>query len=289
MSSQKTQADTPVEDSRQRPETRKLFKRAILIAAMVLVAFFGIFAAARGYQYAVSPAVIRQPSVDHYHFRTQLLYNGQAVNFADQQYQETYAAGQCSALLPETPIHFHDNTDQMTHIHWNGMTGGMMLKYYGLNLIGGPEGMLGYRFDSGGYLNPEAVPILTDTLPDVPEGHDIYVFMKTADGFKEKPASEFLEQDLEVFFEQQSNLGALGSSWLDMLLPKASAHAGEDHSPVEQQPTGTSPTADEADLQELNNLIGDVAIYIQPERPTDEQVRQAFNNLIELPQTTCGG
>lgn len=247
-------------------------KRFLKMMAVIAGIFVLVIAGLRAYQYVVTPAVIRNPTVDHYHFRTQLLYDGQAVNFAEPRFQETYEGGQCSADLPDTPVHFHDETDQMTHIHWNGITGGMMLKYYGLNLIGGPEGRLGWKMSSN-LMSAQPVPNRTDSLPEVPEGHEIYVFIKTTDGFKEKPISEFLEQDLETFFEKKSNLGTAPEGLLDWLFPKAQAHGdGDGH-----------------ELEALNNLVGDVAIYIQPERPSDEQITEAFENLIELPESTCGG
>ena len=100
-----------------------------------------------GYVYASSPAVIRDPKLEHYHFRMQVLVNGIAEDFSTQAYQTGYAKDQCNASLPEQPIHFHDNTDQFTHIHWEGMTGGMVMKYYGWNYIGGMSNALGYKLD----------------------------------------------------------------------------------------------------------------------------------------------
>lgn len=277
--------NNPSEKAKDSTNSSHMNKRKIgLFVAGLLLLILVIVVGLRGYQFASTPDAIRQPTVDHYHFRTQIFYDGQPINFADQKYQETYDGGQCSANLPDTPIHFHDNTDQMTHIHWNGMTGGLFLKYYGLNLVGGPDDKLGYRFDKS-YLKPQPVSIQTDSLANVPYGHDIFVFIKTDDGFKEKSIFEFLEQDLEVFFEKRSNLGSSSGNWYDWFLPKAQAHASEDHG----SEVTTEFIPEKVDLQKLNNLIGDVAIYVQQDRPSDEEVTNAFNNLIELSETTCGG
>ena len=97
------------------------------ILAAIVLAVIGTYS----YLYASTPAHIRNPQIEHYHFRTQIIVDGQPVDFSNDEYQQDYDKGSCSAEVSETPIDFHDHMDQMTHIHWDGMTGGEFLKYFG--------------------------------------------------------------------------------------------------------------------------------------------------------------
>lgn len=246
----------------------KILYGALALAAVVGLVLTNSFALS----YFGSPASIKYPKVDHYHFRTRLFVEGKAIDFGQQNFQETYEAGQCTAELADTPIHFHDNKDQMTHIHWDDMTGGLMLKYYGWNFIGGSDDALGRRYDQN-FWKPSTVATRGDVLPAVSDGTNYFVYISTAEGYKQKNWHEFLSQDFEVFFEKQSNLPE-ASLW-DKLFPKASAHGTEVH--------------EEGDLKALNNLIGDVVIFAQKDTPNNEQIQSAFDGLIDLPESTCGG
>ena len=183
----------------------------------------------------------------------QVLVNGQAENFGDAKYQQAYAKDQCSADLTESPIHFHDNKDQFTHIHWDDMTGGMVLKYYGWNYIGGQDDVLGYRFDTSGL--PRSVPIKGDLLPEVPNGSNFYVYTGDKDTYQERSFDDWKNKDLEQFFGKPSNVpepGAVQTTWLEKLLfPNAAAHDGVD----DGHPNEVS---EEAKLKKINNLIGNV-------------------------------
>ncbi len=242
-----------------------------------------------GYVYYASPQVIRNPKLEHYHFRMQIVVDGQKENFSEDKYQQDYAKDQCNANLPEQPIHFHDRKDQFTHIHWEGMTGGMVLKYYGWNYIGGLSNTLGYK------LNPlndiQKVNTHGNFLPSLPEASKLYVFTGDENGFKERNIKDFLKQDLEQFFGVTSNSPShelnqqSKTDSLNMLLPKALAHGGSDDG-ADGEPGEESK---QEKLTRINNLIGNVVIFAQSNKPTDEQVRERINSLEPLTESTCGG
>ena len=121
-----------------------------------------------------SLGVIRHPQLEHYHFRMQILVNGKAENFAGPAYQMEYAKDQCSTDLSDQPIHFHDHKDQIVHIHWEGMTGGLVMKNYGWNYIGGRDNALGWRLEK--LTHPVKVPIHGKVLPAVPEGSSFFIY-----------------------------------------------------------------------------------------------------------------
>lgn len=241
-----------------------------------------------GYVYAASPAVIREPKLEHYHFRMQILVNGKAENFAEDKYQQDYAKDQCNANLPEQPIHFHDSKDQFTHIHWEGMTGGMVMKYYGWNYIGGINKALGYKLDDLGDI--QKVNTHGNFLPAVPDDAKFYIYTGDENGYKEKSFDDWKNQDLEQFFEKTSNFPAheqnKQTGVLDKLFPKASAHGTEDHSNTQAQPTTET---EEEKLTRINNLVGNVVIFVQKDKPTDQQIKDRFNDLDPLTDSTCGG
>lgn len=261
---------------------RRQLTNVLKIIAFVILALALLYTLFIGYLFVVSPASIRQPAFQHYHFRMQVLVDGKAVNFGHQKFQIPAGKDVCSADLTQQPIHFHDNKDQMVHIHWDGMTGGLVLKNYGWNYMGGAIGALGYRFDNMPRI--QKVPIYGNVLPEVGPATKLFVFTGDEKSFKERKSEEFLKQDLETFFDKKSNLpGGSQSSWLDKLFPKAAAHAGHDHSDT------AGAITDQEQLKKLNNLIGNVVIFAQDERPTDAQVKSRFQKLEPLSDSSCAG
>lgn len=264
-------------------QKRNYIKYAVIFV-MVLVIGFGSYA---GYVYAASPTVIRDPKLEHYHFRMQILVNGKAENFAEDKYQQDYAKDQCNASLPEQPIHFHDKKDQFTHIHWEGMTGGMVMKYYGWNYIGGINKALGYKLDDLGDI--QKVNTHGNFLPAVPSDAKFYIYTGDENDYKEKSFDEWKNQDLEQFFGVTSNSPAheqnKQSSLIDKLIPKASAHGGADDG-ADGEPGEESQ---EEKLTRINNLLGNVVIFVQNDKPTDAQIKERFTKLEPLTDSSCGG
>lgn len=268
------------------PKKKRSLGKGARIVIAIVVALLVVSLSYAGYIYAASPAVIRNPSMEHYHFRMQILVNGKAEDFSTKAYQTGYAKDQCNANLPEQPIHFHDSRDQFTHIHWEGMTGGMVMKYYGWNYIGGLNDALGYQLDE--LSNIQKVTTHGNMLPDVPKDTRFYIYSGDESGYKQRAFEDWKTQDLEQFFNKTSNSPAhelnQQASFLDTLFPMAYAH-------------GTANDADgndgaeteEEKLTRINNLLGNVVIYVQKDKPTDQQVKERFNNLEPLSDSSCGG
>lgn len=260
-----------------------LKKKTLRYTVTGLVGVLVLVAAVYGYLYTSTPDHIRKPTYQHYHFRTQILVDGKAVDFSKNEFQvETGTSTTCSAEVGGVPIDFHDNMDQMTHVHWNGMTGGEFLKHFGWNFIGGSDELLGRRYDAG--LVPDPVKIYGKLLPSVPAKANFYVYIGNKNEYNQKNWNDFLNQDLETFFGKKSNIGHSEeissnsiSSWL---FPKAYAH-GE---VIDEHPSDKS----EEELTRINNLIGNVVIFAQEQEPTEEQIKSRFENLVPLHESTCG-
>lgn len=271
-------ADRTSQDTAAPLRFRYVSKGIKAMASLVVLAL-GLYCLFVGYAYISTPNLIRNPAFQHYHFRLQVLVDGKAVNFASNDFQEVAGHDVCTAQLTRDPVHFHDLNSQMVHIHWAHMTGGLMLKYYGWNYYGGLHGTLGFRFDQFPKLSN--VPIHGNALPSVPKGDNFYVFTGDQHNYKERTFHDFVHQDLETFFGKKSNLPTGTTSFLDKLFPKAYADTTLPASPTIQ------PT--DAQLQRLNNLIGNVVIFVQKSHPSTKQVQDRFNQLAPLPMSTCAG
>ena len=251
---------------------------ASFIAAVVVLAG-GIY----GYLYVSTPEHIRKPTYQHYHFRTQILVDGKAVDFSKDEFQkETVASTTCSAAVGGVPIDFHDKMDQLTHVHWNGMTGGEFLKYFGWNMTGGSDELLGRRYDAGAM--PQPVKIYGKLLPTLPDKANFYVYVGDKNDYQQKNWNDFLNQDLETFFGKKSNIGhseeVTTNTVLDWLFPKAYAHGGV----MDEHPSSKS----EEELTRINNVVGNVVIFVQEKEPTNDQIKARFDNLVQLHDSTCG-
>jgi hypothetical protein len=241
--------------------------RATVVLRIILATVLGaivLAAAWLGFVYSNSPEPIRHPHQAHYHFRLQVIVNGTPVNFAEAKYQTPFNKDICTAALTKEPIHFHDGVDQFVHIHWDHLTGGILLKDYGWNFIGGPSSTLGYKFN--GFALPLRVAIHGQALPKPPAVTHYYVYTGNQDSYRERKWSDFLNEDLRDFFAGKSR-----TSFLDRFVPTASAHG------------------DDEELAQLNDVLGSVVIFAQPTKPSDSQVKDRFNHLIPLPTSSCSG
>lgn len=216
--------------------------------------------------------------MEHAHFRLQVVIEGRKENFAEAKYQQAYEKGVCSAELAKEPIHFHDSKDQIVHLHWKGATGGDVLKYYGWNLRSGSDTILGYRFDR--FLIPEPVPIHGTSLPAISAQTKLWIYMGNQETYQQRNMTDFLNQNLEDFFSRKSSVNdEMAVNLQNFFTPVAKAHDGLDHT------ESKAP----AQLEATNNLLGNVVIFVQQDEPTFEAIKERFNELEPLTDSTCGG
>jgi hypothetical protein len=254
--------------------------RTLRFVVAAVVGLLVLVAAWYGYAYAVSPLAVRHPESTHYHFRLQVINDGRPVNFADSQFQTPFDKGICTAALPPEPFHFHDGLDQFAHVHWDHATGGDFLKNYGWNFTAGTDRTLGYRFDQ--LPRPARVPIHGLTLPKPPAEAKYYIYVGNKDGYQQRSWDKFINTDLKDFFAIPS--AGAPSTLLGRLVPAALAHEGHDH--AAETPAATS---DEERLIKIHSVVGNAVIFVQKDPPTDQQIRDRFNQLVPLPESTCGG
>jgi hypothetical protein len=235
---------------------------AIFVLTITLVTLF-----------LLNPKNLAYPQIDHSHFRLIIIKEGQIVDTSGKDFQEEYVKDVCSTGITKSPIHFHDSKAQIIHLHWQNITGGQVLKYYGSNLIGGPSDNIGYRLDKL-EKGPVKVTTHSQALLNLDTKSKFWIYSGDQKEYKNRSLEEFLNKDLETFFGTQSSVKK--SSKLT-LIPESKAHNGVDD--------GDS----EAELLELNNLLGNVVIFYQEKEPKDLDIKNQFNNLEPLAKSVCGG
>jgi hypothetical protein len=235
-------------------------RRTEKVLAAIIIFIFVLGLGGYASAYILSPSIMRHPSHAHFHFRMILLNNGQAVNFGNAAFQTDFNHDICSAALTKEPIHFHDNADQYGHIHWDGITGGLLLKNFGWNFIGGFPDALGYRFDQG--IIPKQVPIHGHALPQRATNTRYFIYTGTASSHAERKWSDFIDQPLATFVHGTPVIDPAEDSQLMALdMTKAS----------------------------MNDVDGNIVIFAQGSQPSDAAVTTEFSKLKPLPDSPCEG
>lgn len=273
----------------EKVETKNIsqLKRIGLPLVAVVTALLILSGGFYGYLYASTPSHLRYPEYEHYHIRTQIVADGELVDFSRSEFQEDYDATTCSADITGQPVDFHDDQDQMAHVHWRGISGGEFLKFYGWNLLGGDDSSLGKRYDQG-MMNAQSIEVAGNLLPQLKDDTNFYVYIGDKDNYEQKDWEEFLGQDLEEFMGKKSYLNTSDEASYNpfgLFTQKAFAHGNE----VDEHAEPVDGENDEARLERINNLLGNVVIFAQSEEPTTEQVKERFNNLTPLHDSVCGG
>lgn len=283
MKKQEIKKDELKEEITAKADKKSWFIKGGIVALALLIFSGGYY----GYLYASTPSHLRNPEFEHYHLRTQIVVDGEPIDFSHREFQEEYDKNSCSAELTGQPIDFHDDMDQMAHVHWRGITGGEFLKFYGWNLIGGEDDSLGRRYDQG-MMRMHRIDTAGDLLPEVPENANYYVFIGDENGYEQKNWDEFLEMDLEDFLDKKSYLNTddeTSFNPLDWITQKAYAHGDEDDGHIEVSELEN----EEEKLERINNLIGNIVIFAQETEPSEEQIQDRFANLVPLSDSVCGG
>ena len=240
--------------------TKNLCILLIIILVLPVIAYSTI-------RFGLSKDNISYPNKDHSHFRIKYIYQGQEENFASPRYQVDYVKDVCGGTLTTSPLHFHDNKTDYQHNHWTKTTGGQFFKFYGLNMIGGLDGYMGFKLDELPKITP--VPIHSISLPKPRAIDKFWVYSGVeVDGkwsVKNRSIDEFVNQDMETFFGVESqvrkdeekygtkksflnNLNGLISNNI-----QAQAHNGEEHKTLDEATRHAMETKEKELTSERNN------------------------------------
>lgn len=276
---------------------KKVFKFAWY---KLILSVFVIFALIFGFLYwynigANNSWELAYPKVTHYHLRLVISIDGKLVNFGDKSFQEPYSKTICSGKLTDDPIHFHDSVDQVVHIHWQGISGGMLLKNYGLDYLGGNPDILGYRFDNLPEL--KSIPITAKILPKPADSDNLFVYTGDKDNFQKRSKDDFLQKDLEIFLKKSNLRQSNETVKSNIFSIPVGAHEldSKKSTSVEKSTIGLEtsnnllPIKSEKELEAINDLIGNIVIFIQKSEPNQQEIKDRFNNLTPLTDSVCGG
>jgi len=278
------------------------FKK-IRIFIYILLAFILIFTSSFYLITRVfSTPAINYPKTTHFHFRQSITLNGKEINFSEDKFQVPVTGVGCDIKLAEEPIHFHDKNGQFVHVHWEGITGGQVLKNYGINYIGGLDDSLGFRLDNGHFLQNLKVHGQFFNKNEY-SNKNLYIYVGKSDDFSKKEKNDFLHKPLSEFFGK----GATTTSFFNSIQVNADDGSHSTPSPAgekvlearqkdSQKYQGKTDEEvkkelgiDDKNLKELNNVLGDLVIFIEDKEPTNEQIKAKFNSLQPLPVSICGG
>jgi hypothetical protein len=234
-----------------------------------------------------NPDNIAYPEYEHAHIRLSFNHNNVEENFADNKYQQGYSKDSCDSGLPKEPLHFHDAKNHFVHIHWQGLTGGQVLKYYGLNKIDWFDSYLGIKARKEKDINLSLIPIHGKNLPTLKSDEKLWIYTGSADQFELRTNDDFFNKDLETFFGKKSTVreSIEKEKKLNYLELNAEAHNGIKDGDEDKPTITTTPE----ELKRINNLLGDVVIFAQKQKPSDELIRERFSKFEPLSDSSCGG
>jgi hypothetical protein len=220
----------------------------------------------------ISRPHFNSPQFTNYHLRLQLIYSGELTPFAKQTIQEINEFKVCDLSLLTKPVYQNTFNSQLFRVNWEGITGGEILKYYGLNLVGGPNDILGYRLK--GFSIPQAIQTKNKINTKPAKQQKTFVYQNRQDGYAKIDPLDFLYKDIELVLKKSNiRLQREESQPAGVLGVKAFA---QDEKPIVQQQEFESKLSLDYDL------IGNVVVFVADLEPTEDVIIDRFNNFIPL-------
>jgi hypothetical protein len=245
------------------------FKWIVLfLSLLTIVSTMGLFA----FTTFVSRPYFNNPQFTNYHLRLQLVYDGQLIPFTNQNIQEINEFKVCDLSLLTKPIYQNSFNSELFQVNWEGITGGEILKYYGLNLVGGSDNTLGYRFS--GLSKPQAIETLKGISVKPTKQQKTFVYQNRQDGYTKIDPLDFLFKDIEVVVKKSNiRLQREQSQPNNFFGIKTLAQSEK---PVVQQQEF------ESNLSLDYDLIGNVVVFVEDSEPSEDRIIDRFNNFIPL-------
>jgi hypothetical protein len=194
--------------------------------------------------YIQTPDNIRNPRIAHEHFRLQLIIDSQKIDFSKPPFQEptpkSSSISVCTIGLTKEPMHFHDKKDQIIHLHWAKITGGQILKYYGLNYVDNNDSILGWQLKNNSKM-PKALKTKDLRLGKTKK---LWVYTGDENSYQSRNSKDFLNQTIKKFFAKENQSGT--------------------------------------------DILGNVAVFVQETEPSNQDIQNKFQNLVEYEDGSCG-
>jgi hypothetical protein len=245
------------------------FKWIVLFLLLIsIISTVGLFS----FTTFVSRPHFNSPQFTNYHLRLQLVFNGQLSPFINQTTQEINEFKVCDLGLITKPVYQNSFNSHLFRVNWEGITGGEILKYYGLNLVGGSDDTLGYRFN--GFSRPQVIQTLKALDLKPSKQQKTFVYQNRQDGYTKIDPLDFLFKDIELVVKK-SNIRLQREQSQPKSVLGVRAFAQSEKPVVQQQEFESKLSLD-------YDLIGNVVVFISDEEPTEEKIIDRFNNFIPL-------
>jgi hypothetical protein len=261
----------------------KSFSKPLLIFLTIIISIVGVIIISFAFIYFATPTRLAYPKTDHSHIRLQYVYHGKSEDFGSNKYQVKYDKNVCNGGITDTPLHFHDNEDQVLHLHWQRLTGGDILKYYGNNKTVGLGNVMGFRLDKLAINHfPDVVNNFGDILPKTEKEDKYYVYTGEKDNYIKRDFNDFINKDIESFLGKNS---ILREQFEEV---NKTSNIFETNVYAHSEVTKNSNKSEE-ELKQINNLLGNIVIFVQKDEPSNDKVKERFDNLAPLEDSVCGG
>jgi uncharacterized protein YneF (UPF0154 family) len=241
----------------------------VAIFLIILSILFGV----AGFSFVTyfSRPYFNNPVFTNYHLRLQLINNGQIVSISGQNDERTNEFKVCDLTLLNRPIYQNSFNSELFQVSWEGITGGEILKYYGLNLVGGFDDVLGYRVKKN--FGVEAIKPFQGNGISVSKKSKVFAYFKRQDGYEKLDQLDFLFKDIELAVKK-SNIR------LEREHAKTPGLFGirvfaEEKPKIEQQEFESKLSLD-------YDLIGNIVVFFEESEPTEDRIIDRFNNFIPL-------
>jgi hypothetical protein len=247
----------------------KRFKWTVMFLSLIsFISVVGLFSLTT----YISRPYFNNPQLTNYHLRLQLIFNGQLLPLTSQNIQEINEFKVCDLRLINKPIYQNIFNSQLFQVNWEGITGGEILKYYGLNLVGGSDDILGFRFKS--LAKPQAIETLKGINVKTTKQQKTFVYQNRQDGYTKIDPLDFLFKDIELVVKKSNiRLNREQSQPNNIFGIKTFAQVEK---PVIQQQEFESKLSLDYDL------IGNVVVFVGDSEPAEEVIIDRFNNFIPL-------
>ena len=183
----------------------------------------------------------------------------------------------CNLVVTEKPFYLDKDKKNVVQVRWEGMTGGELLKYYGFNYLSGLNDLIGVQYRGPFDIKPiRPLSISKPTASDI-----LYVYTGSGKDFKLLNSQNFLYQDLENTLKK-SRLRTKREKESSKLTLYTISVSGE-----ESLGLALKPQLTDGQLNDINNILGSLEIFIQQDAPSNTDIINSFNSMERLSSESC--
>ena len=224
----------------------------------------------------VSRPHLIKPVATFFKLKTRIYYQKTPLELTQNDIADQ-SNSNCGLAVTEKPFYLDKDKKNVVQVRWEGMTGGELLKYYGFNYLSGLNDLIGVQ-----YRGPfDIKPVRPLAVSKLTSSDLLYIYSGSDKDFKLLNSQNFLYQDLENTIKK-SRLRTKREKESSKLILDTISVSGEESSGLTLEPQLT-----EGQLNDINNIVGSLAIFIQRDTPSNTDVINSFNSMERLSSESC--